>query len=292
VDAGLEVPEDLVQLAFPVMPLLERMRAKVAVSLVFLDACRDDPFKLEQRGRTAGTKQVIVKPAGLAAIPETELQDALIAFAAEQGKTAADGEPGGLSPFTKALSEHIGSPGLEIIDMMREVKKSVRNATQKKQTPWSNDSLTHPFYFNPTKITRPLVKAKQDVEDAVNPGGKKREPDKVIGVAKRLEDIEESHISQEIPSDLRTGFGEETPTVTKEEQSPPPSSATAASLEAVPDGSVEPNHIDTELAPRVTHLRITRSKNASKRKKSPRRPTFSSSPLCPRSRLSRSASKG
>jgi uncharacterized caspase-like protein len=149
VDARLEAPEDLDRLAFQVNPRLAIMRSKVAVSLVFLDACRDDPFKLEQRGEAAGTKRVVVRQIGLREIPETELKDVLIAFAAEQGHTAADGEEGGLSPFTKALLEHLETPGLEVTEMMRMVKKSVRDATKGAQIPWSNDSLTNKFFFKP-----------------------------------------------------------------------------------------------------------------------------------------------
>ena len=132
VDARLEAVDDLDRLAFQVMPRLKTMRSKAAVSLVFLDACRDDPFKLDQKGLPEGTKRVIVKQIGLREIPDTELRDALIAFAAEEGNTAADGEPGDLSPFTKALCEHIETPGLEVTKMMQRVKKSVREATGSK----------------------------------------------------------------------------------------------------------------------------------------------------------------
>ncbi|MBR1270534.1 caspase family protein [Bradyrhizobium sp. AUGA SZCCT0222] len=148
VDAGLEGPEDLDRLAFAVTPQLAAMRSRAGVSLVFLDACRDDPFKVQERGAVPGTKGVVVKQAGLKAIASTELKDALIAFAAEQGQTATEGDEGGLSPFTMALVEHIETPYLGVTEMIRRVKKSVREATGGKQVPWSNDSLTSEFYFS------------------------------------------------------------------------------------------------------------------------------------------------
>lgn len=152
VDAGLQDPEDLHRLAFAVTPQLDAMRNGAGVSLVFLDACRDDPFKLQDSGTEPGTKGVVVKQAGLKAIAKTRLKDALIAFAAEQGQTATEGVEGGLSPFTKALVDHIETPDLEVTKMIREVKKSVREATAERQVPWSNDSLTNDFYFNPRTV--------------------------------------------------------------------------------------------------------------------------------------------
>jgi hypothetical protein len=149
IDARLEEPDDLERRTFRLSPQLAAMRSAARVSLVFLDACRDDPFKLEQRGQGAGTKRVVVRQVGLREVAETELKDALIAFAAEQGHTAADGEEEGLSPFTKALVEHIETQGLEVTEMMRQVKRRVREATNGKQTPWSNDSLTEKFFFKP-----------------------------------------------------------------------------------------------------------------------------------------------
>ena len=52
-----------------------------------------------------------------------------------------------MSPFTRALLDCIETPGLEVTDMMRLVRRKVRDATQGRQIPWSNESLTSPFYF-------------------------------------------------------------------------------------------------------------------------------------------------
>ena len=147
VDSRLEEPEDLQQLTIKVADQLEAMRNAARVSLVILDACRDDPFKSVLLGKHDRTRRVLVRPSGLNEVKKSELRGALIAFSAEQGQTADDGEEGELSPFTKALLDHLERPGLEILDMMRLVKQAVQRATSGKQTPWSNDSLTEKFYF-------------------------------------------------------------------------------------------------------------------------------------------------
>jgi hypothetical protein len=178
VDARLEVPEDLERLAYRLAPRLETMRRRARVSLVFLDACRDDPFKLGQTGQTTSTKRVIVRQLGLKEVPETELRDALIAFAAEQGHTAEEGKEGELSPFTEALLQHLETPGLEVTEMMRLVKKSVREATKGKQIPWSNDSLTTDFFFQPkpvekgqpTSLSSTLSSPLQPSDESLNQG--------------------------------------------------------------------------------------------------------------------------
>lgn len=149
VDARLEEPEDLEKRAFSLSTQLANMRRAAHVSLVFLDACREDPFRLDRAAAVPGSRSVAVQRAGLKEVEKAALKDALIAFAAEQGHVAVDGEKGGLSPFTRALLECIDRPGLEVTEMMRLVRRSVREATNGKQVPWSNDALTSAFFFVP-----------------------------------------------------------------------------------------------------------------------------------------------
>src|ERR1700741_2181643 len=70
--------------------------------LVFLDACRDNPFaaKIKQ----TATRSVSVGQ-GLAEMKSGE--GTLIAFATGPGQTALDGTDGQNSPFTRALISHI-----------------------------------------------------------------------------------------------------------------------------------------------------------------------------------------
>ena len=70
----------------------------------------------------------------------------LIAFATAPGQVALDGE-GANSPFSAALSRHIGTPGLEVQHMLTRVRAEVVAATKGKQVPWSNSSLLGEVYL-------------------------------------------------------------------------------------------------------------------------------------------------
>ena len=70
----------------------------------------------------------------------------LIAFATAPGQVALDGE-GANSPFSAALSRHVGTPGLEVQQMLTRVRAEVVAATRSKQVPWSNSSLLGEVYL-------------------------------------------------------------------------------------------------------------------------------------------------
>jgi uncharacterized caspase-like protein len=70
----------------------------------------------------------------------------LIAFATAPGQVALDGE-GANSPFSAALSRHIGTPGLEVQQMLTRVRAEVVSTTKSKQMPWSNSSLLGEVYL-------------------------------------------------------------------------------------------------------------------------------------------------
>jgi uncharacterized caspase-like protein len=64
----------------------------------------------------------------------------LIAFATRPGQVAKDGS-GDHSPFTAALLKHIATPNLEILDMLRRVRREVLQETNGEQITWDNESL-------------------------------------------------------------------------------------------------------------------------------------------------------
>ena len=64
----------------------------------------------------------------------------LIAFATSPNQVAADGE-GTHSPYTEALLQWIGTPGLEIGEVFRRVRADVIEASSGRQIPWENSSL-------------------------------------------------------------------------------------------------------------------------------------------------------
>ncbi len=124
---------------------LDQTMQDAKVKLVFLDACRDNPFaaKIRSASRTRG----VVVGSGLAEMKSGE--GTLIAFATGPGQTALDGDSGGNSPFTRALLAHIATPGVEIQQAMTRVRADVSAQTSKQQLPWGHTNLTGSVYLNP-----------------------------------------------------------------------------------------------------------------------------------------------
>jgi len=113
------------------------------LNMVFLDACRNNPFG--GRGlRALGT--------GLAQMRAPE--GTLISFATQPGSVAQDGSDGGHSPFTAALARTSRKPGLGIFDALNEVGLAVKDRTGGAQQPWfSTSPIKGAFYFAPGTLT-------------------------------------------------------------------------------------------------------------------------------------------
>ena len=125
---------------------LDQTMGDAKVKLVFLDACRDNPFAA--RIKATATRSVSVQQ-GLAEMKSGE--GTLIAFATGPGQTALDGQEGTNSPFTRALIAHIAEPGLEIQQAMTEVRAQVNEETNKAQLPWGHTNLIGSVYLNPAQ---------------------------------------------------------------------------------------------------------------------------------------------
>ena len=69
-----------------------------------------------------------------------------VAYSTAPGSVAADGD-GKNSPFVTALARQIGRKGQPIEVIFRDVRRSVLELTDGKQTPWDSSSLISPFYF-------------------------------------------------------------------------------------------------------------------------------------------------
>jgi uncharacterized caspase-like protein len=125
---------------------LDQTMGDAKVKLVFLDACRDNPFAAKIK--STATRSVSVGQ-GLAEMKSGE--GTLIAFATGPGQTALDGTDGQNSPFTRALISHITQPGVEIQQAMTEVRAQVNEETSKGQLPWGHTNLIGSVYLNPAK---------------------------------------------------------------------------------------------------------------------------------------------
>ena len=135
VDAKLESDQDVEYQAVP-MGLVERaVDGAQVLSLIILDACRNNPFvKRMQRGKV--TRAI---GRGLARVEPP--RQTLVAFAAGEGDTADDGD-GRNSPYTTALLEYIEEPGLEVDKIFRKVRDAVVVATGGNQVPHIYGSLS------------------------------------------------------------------------------------------------------------------------------------------------------
>lgn len=138
-DADIQQPFDVPLRTLDFSAVLQAMEAGARVSIVLLDACRDNPFAnaLKFQGRS------IARP-GLARVESGA--GTLVGFATAPGTLAADGS-GRNSPFTAALLKHASEPGLEIQQVMRRVRADVIEATGGRQVPWENSSLLGDVYL-------------------------------------------------------------------------------------------------------------------------------------------------
>ncbi len=104
------------------------------LNLVFLDACRNNPFKALSRS-TGGGLARIDAPFGT-----------LISYSTAPGAVALDGT-GRNSPYTSALARAIKQPGLTVEQALKRVRINVVEKTNARQVPWESSSLIGDFYF-------------------------------------------------------------------------------------------------------------------------------------------------
>ena len=140
IDAELKSDIDVDHEAIGLKALLPSIETASQLGLVILDACRNNPFNAKMQ-RTVRTRSV---SRGLASVEPTG--NVLVAYAARDGTTAADGD-GRNSPFTTSLLKHIETPGLEINYLFRNVRDDVIRATKKEQTPFVYGSLSKEQIF-------------------------------------------------------------------------------------------------------------------------------------------------
>lgn len=144
VDARLEGERDLDFETVGLDFILRQMELdrEGRTSIVFLDACRDNPLA-RNLARSMGTRSLSIGR-GLA-----EVQGGVgtfIAYSTKPGDVAADGT-GRNSPFAAALVKAVRTPGKSLTALMVEVRKEVLAATANRQVPWDHSALTGDFYF-------------------------------------------------------------------------------------------------------------------------------------------------
>ncbi len=151
VDAKLDSRESIRTQTWDLDGIIARLQDRKRQTLIFLDACRNDPLPQSVRGSGSAD--------GLARL-QTGV-GTFVAFATEPGAVTYDGTGDAPnSPFTTALLENVEEPGLSISDMMIKVRNKVSEETLGRQTPWDQSSLREQFYFQaPTETKQELSEA-------------------------------------------------------------------------------------------------------------------------------------
>jgi len=97
--------------------------------ILFLDACRSNPFKsIKNQDGYEGLAPMNVAPG------------TLISFATRGGGVALDGDVGANSPYARALLQYIGEDK-DVALMLRDVRGRVIAVTHNKQVPWEYGAL-------------------------------------------------------------------------------------------------------------------------------------------------------
>jgi type VI secretion system VasD/TssJ family lipoprotein len=131
-----EIKDEAIDLEDALLSRIDRVRSRARIFII--DACRDNPFAAKTRAvRSAG---------GLA---EMAAPGALIAFSAAPGRTAEDGPPGTNSIYSRHLAQEMRTEGIEVEEMLKNVRVKVLRETRERQIPWVNTSMVVNFVFNP-----------------------------------------------------------------------------------------------------------------------------------------------
>jgi uncharacterized caspase-like protein len=143
VDAVIDSDLDVQLAAVTLRQILNASQRATKLSVVILDACRNNPFASRMQ-RTAASRGA--ESRGLARI-EPDV-GTLVIYAARDGETASDGD-GNNSPFATALVKNLETPGVEVRRVFDNVRDDVQDMTKRQQMPYTYGSVSgrQNFYF-------------------------------------------------------------------------------------------------------------------------------------------------
>lgn len=135
VDADISSEEDVPTQSLAMRQIMDVLGdAKTRLNLVFLDACRNNPYARSFRSASDGLNRVNA-PSGT-----------LISFATRPGSVAADGtERNGL--YTGALLAQMNNPHQPIEQILKKVVSQVKAGSNSQQEPWMEGSIEGEFCF-------------------------------------------------------------------------------------------------------------------------------------------------
>lgn len=135
VDAEIESEDDIPMQSLDVNRVFDVMaEAQTRLNLVFLDACRNNPYTHSFRSTGGGLAKVDA-PSGT-----------MISFATRPGSVARDGD-GKNGLYTQNLLRAMDVPNLPIEQMIKRVVTGVKQASNGLQEPWNEGSIEGDFYF-------------------------------------------------------------------------------------------------------------------------------------------------
>ena len=140
IDAKIEGENDVRFNTIDLGNVQQAMNGSGRANIIILDACRNNPFADALANGARG-----VTTRGLQRIDASGI-GSLVVFATQPNNVSLDGT-GRNSPFTSALLKHVGTPGLEVRQMISRVRGDVLQATDQKQVPWDNSSLVGDVYL-------------------------------------------------------------------------------------------------------------------------------------------------
>lgn len=156
IDAEIEGEEDVPNQSMGVRQLLDLLdESKTSLNLVFLDACRNNPYARNFRSAGDGLARLNA-PSGT-----------LISFATRPGSVAADGS-GRNGLYTTHLLAAMDAPNLPVEQVLKKVVSAVRTESKGRQEPWMEGSIEGEFYFRREVVaTAPAVDQKAAIDRAV-----------------------------------------------------------------------------------------------------------------------------
>lgn len=144
VDAEIDKAEDVAKQGVDVDSLLKRLaKAGNAMNVIILDACRENPFAKDFRGRSQGLSQMDAP------------RSTLLAYATSPGNVASDGG-GANGLYTEQLLRELQVDEAKIAEVFKRVRLAVRLKSAGAQVPWESTSLEEDFWFKPPKRLQPL----------------------------------------------------------------------------------------------------------------------------------------
>jgi uncharacterized caspase-like protein/TPR repeat protein len=207
-DAAFASPGDLAAYAITLDRVIGALAARASVHVVFIDACRSNPFPGVRLATALGADLTETKT-GFG--PFESLLNSLVAFSSSPGQTAVDGPPGGNSPYTAALMNAVAAaPDQDLPVVLTGVRDAVMAATSGAQTPWESSTLAQPFQFgmagDGSFLTAPVLASAGSAERgaAVLPLTASAGFDRLIDLAPALFDMRAETLTDAVVTGLPT----------------------------------------------------------------------------------------